>query len=329
MEWVRAAALLVAAGAFAAAALSLGGAFSDRLDLLTHFTPFWLGGAALGLLLALLGRSGWPVNGLALTAMTICAGLMAPEWLARPAGAAPVGASPSSLKLVQFNLWSRNADPAATAAWIAAERPDIVTVEEASEAGAAVARALAPSYPYRVSSSSVSSEGSTLILSKAPPSAGGRLFSRRIERFAGAWACYGEGAEAFSVVAVHYAWPTPAGRQQAQSRAVAAFLETLPKPSLIVAGDFNATPWSFALRRQDARFGLARLTRALFTWPTRRFRRRGVSSPMAFLPIDHVYAGTDWRAASVCLGPVLGSDHRPVVVVLERAASAASVAARK
>jgi endonuclease/exonuclease/phosphatase (EEP) superfamily protein YafD len=95
----------------------------------------------------------------------------------------------------------------------------------------------------------------------------------------------------------------------AHSRGAAAF----EARRLILTGDFNSAPWSFTLRRFDRRVGLRRRTRALATWPTRRF-----AMPFPFLAIDHVYAGSDWKTVSVRRGPRLGSDHFPVVVILER-----------
>jgi endonuclease/exonuclease/phosphatase (EEP) superfamily protein YafD len=83
---------------------------------------------------------------------------------------------------------------------------------------------------------------------------------------------------------------------------------------MIIAGDFNSTPWSFALRRQDRLFGIERRTRALATWPARTLRSE---APFPFLPIDHVYAGKGWRTVSMQRGPRLGSDHYPVIVVLQ------------
>ena len=38
--------------------------------------------------------------------------------------------------------------------------------------------------------------------------------------------------------------------------------------------------------------------------------------PFPFLPIDHVYAGRDWRTVRVQRGPRLDSDHYPVIVRL-------------
>ena len=90
-----------------------------------------------------------------------------------------------------------------------------------------------------------------------------------------------------------------------------------PRRRLIVVGDFNLTPWSFTLKRQDKALRLRRWTRALASWPAGKFSRI-MAAPAPFLPIDHVYAGSDWRAVRIERGPALGSDHRPVVVTLRR-----------
>jgi endonuclease/exonuclease/phosphatase (EEP) superfamily protein YafD len=115
----------------------------------------------------------------------------------------------------------------------------------------------------------------------------------------------------FTVVGNHFVWPIPpaAGRPRAgllAGKDRAAF----PKDSLIVTGDFNSTPWSWSLRRQDKALGLERRTRALASWPTGEFSRLA-SAPFPILPIDHVYAGKAWKTVKVERGPSLGSDHRP------------------
>jgi endonuclease/exonuclease/phosphatase (EEP) superfamily protein YafD len=123
------------------------------------------------------------------------------------------------------------------------------------------------------------------------------------------------------VIGVHYTWPTPDGMQQAQGRRLETYIDRYPKDRLIVAGDLNSTPWSFTRRDEDRRFGLERRTRALFSWPAQEFSRRRLRVPFPFLPIDHVYAGSGWRTVKVERGPVLGSDHYPVIVTLAPAAA--------
>ena len=85
---------------------------------------------------------------------------------------------------------------------------------------------------------------------------------------------------------------------------------------LIIAGDFNSTPWSFTLRRQDEALGLVRRNQAMLSWPAMAFSRWNIHMPLPFLAIDHVYAGSDWVTLGAERGPALGSDHFPVVVTL-------------
>jgi len=81
---------------------------------------------------------------------------------------------------------------------------------------------------------------------------------------------------------------------------------------LIVAGDFNLTPWSEYFRRaivdadmHDAAlgFGLAR------SWPA-QFAPVGMR-------IDHCWLSPHWRSVAADIGPELGSDHLPLVADLQ------------
>lgn len=320
MEILRAAAFLIALGAAVGAVLSLGGAVSDRLDVFSHFVPIYLAAGTVALIARLVTRS----DGAAVTlgpaglAIVVSAALMAPDLIAATTRR-PATATGETLKLIQLNLWEHNRDPAATAGWIEGQDADIVVLEEATGQGGRVAAALGALYPHRAAAAQPG-RSSTLILSKAAMREGGELRATSGAQVSGAWASFGSGPSGFTVVGTHYTWPIPPGPQQAQSRGVTADLARFDRGSLIVAGDFNSTPWSFSLRRQDARFGLKRLTLALFTWPAAPFLRGLLYSPIPFLAIDHVYAGDSWQTVSVRRGPRLGSDHFPVVVVLRRAA---------
>lgn len=318
MDAVRGVALIFAACSAVAAVLSLGGAVSARLDILTHLTPLWL---ALSLAaLALQGLAGFSTSRgtLAMVAVTlvIAAALMVPELTARATqrSFAPAG---QTVKVVQFNVWDRNRDPAATAAWILAQNADVVVLEETGDG--AIPAALAGRYPYRAPCDKGPEGCATTILTKSPPDGGGQLMWTKLgRRHAGAWATLGAGAAAFTIVGTHYRWPEPLAQQSAQARRFADAILRFDRKSLIVVGDFNMTPWSFALRRQDTRFGLTRLTRAIFTFPAGRIPQWGMHFPFPLLPIDQVYVGSDWRLVSIQRGPAMGSDHYPLVATLTR-----------
>ena len=131
-ELLRAFALLMAAALSLLALAAQGGRFSDRLDVLTHFTPIWLGGliVAVGLWM-ITGRRGRTTPMLALVGGLSALTLMIPEWSAA-SGRTGGKVDGETLKIVQFNLWGRNRDPDATARWILETDPDIVVIEEGS-----------------------------------------------------------------------------------------------------------------------------------------------------------------------------------------------------
>lgn len=320
LELLRALALVLAA-LFAAVALAAqGGRFSDRLDVLTHFAPIWLaGGLATALVWALTGRQGRTTAVLSLVTVLSALTLMIPELSAatRKTGGRVDG---ETLTLVQFNLWGRNRDPKGTAKWLLETDPDIIVIEEGYSRSGGIARMLSRRYPYRTTCAQPK-PCSTMILSKRRPTAAGGL-SPSVSKasLAGAWATWSTPQGPFSVIGVHYTWPYPAGPQQQMTLRLARVIEEFPKDRLIVSGDFNSTPWSFSLRRQDRLFGLERRTRALASWPAGDFSRLHFAMPFPLLAIDQVYAGSGWRTVSVRRGPTLGSDHYPVVVTLAPAA---------
>lgn len=291
---------MICAGAALAAH---GGRWSPRLDVFTHFAPIWLaGGLAVALYALALGEPGSRRGLIALgvTAAALAALLIAPEFR-RPRGAAAAADAPGQIKLIQFNAWRDNADLAPVLDWLAAQDADIIVLQEAERLRDPLVRRTG--YHLAFGSESVA------ILSKTRPIAAGiDLPPDRPARPPLVRATFEGPGAPFTVVATHYAWPIYGGFQEAQGRVVGELLAQFPSAGLILSGDFNSTPWSFARRREDRLFGLERRTRALFSWPA------GAYFPL--LPVDHVYAGRGWRTVSVTRGPAIGSDHFPVVVIL-------------
>jgi endonuclease/exonuclease/phosphatase (EEP) superfamily protein YafD len=115
MDLIRAAILIMAVAPALLALLSLGGAFSERLDVLTHFTPAF-GVAGLSAVALACGAESPDRIAIAsgLLAALVAGVLMAPEWAARLARRRNDTEGPT-LKLIQFNVWYLNQDPDRTA----------------------------------------------------------------------------------------------------------------------------------------------------------------------------------------------------------------------
>ncbi len=302
----------LALGAAAVSVAAHGGKTDLRLDILTHFAPLWLGASALPLFFALFIHSRkvkFAIGVPALVGVIAAGSLILPE-LRRPLSPRIAADAPHQIKLIQFNTWGRNDEIDRTAQWIADQNAGIVVIEEAT---VAIREAILARRAYHASCRRCS----VMIFSRAPP-----IFTAPPplpEPWPGlprARATFAPADGGFTVIGVHYTWPTDDDVQKRQGLQLAGSIARLDHRRLILAGDFNSTPWSFSRRREDALFGLERRTRALFSWPAARFTRFRIRTPMPFMAIDHVYAGGDWRTVSVKRGPKLGSDHYPVVVRL-------------
>lgn len=299
----------LALGSLVAGLLGQGGRWSARLDAFNHFAPVWLAAAVLGLGLALAApRTARPVlMTLAALAAVVSALQIVPEVMSRGRDPRAAPDSAGQLRIVQFNAWGENVKTAEAVGWILAQNADVVVLQES---GAVKAALVARGY------SAQCDRCGAVILSRRPA----------VRRFAQppsgdlpgfiAWAMFDDPGGQYTVVAVHRYWPVRVARSKAQTETLNSVIEGLPRSRLIVAGDFNSTPWSFARRREDRDWGLVRRTRALFTWPAARLSHNRLPAPFPWLPIDHVYAGDGWATVSVARGPEIGSDHYPVVVTL-------------
>ena len=89
-------------------------------------------------------------------------------------------------------------------------------------------------------------------------------------------------------------------------------LKAIPRP-VVVAGDFNAAAWSEAVSKVVATSDTRVVPGLRFTL---RMGPRPIG-PIAFMPIDHVMMPDGFIVGDIAVGPALGSDHLPVVVVFE------------
>ncbi len=118
----------------------------------------------------------------------------------------------------------------------------------------------------------------------------------------------------FSVMTTHMDWPYPIERQREEFAEAATAIAGVKGP-LLVVGDFNSTPWSYALRGFATETGLTRETRNLLTYPELfMFRRMIRTEP--FLPLDQVFQ-RGIIVHDLHRGEQTGSDHLPVVVTLQ------------
>jgi endonuclease/exonuclease/phosphatase (EEP) superfamily protein YafD len=122
------------------------------------------------------------------------------------------------------------------------------------------------------------------------------------------------GSTAVSIVGAH---PYPPSREQlsqrrnAQLRRLAELVNASGEPTVLV-GDLNTTSWSPAFADFLDSTGLRDSRRGFGvqpSWPT--------LMPLAYIPIDHCLVSPEIVVKSRKIGRDVGSDHLPVIALLD------------
>ena len=300
--------LLVVFGLAAASATALFRSDAWIADLIESFRPHLLVATLLALPLALTLHGGW--RSAALAAFVACfivngATIVRTVRAATPPQEAPGGVR---LKLITVNLLWSNRQHHRLREWLQAEAPDIVITQETTPRWAAQLAGLDALFPHR------RLPGPTddiAILSRHPftmvKEAGVRVHGTL------AMATLSLGGRRIDLMALHASVPTDPARRIARDAMfddIARFARRTRVP-LIVAGDFNATPWNRSMRllvRESPLRHAPGFWRP--TWTAHVPLWMGV-------PIDHVLAATDCRVLHRRNGPDIGSDHRPLVATID------------
>ncbi|MDI1296703.1 MAG: endonuclease/exonuclease/phosphatase family protein [bacterium] len=199
---------------------------------------------------------------------------------------------------------------------IANSGADIVLVQEAGPLMARERGRLLKAFPYQ--SACTNQRCELAILSRFPMTTPRYRFRDAAGRQFGVGLLTARitfpGGRAVRVATLHLPRLTkwPDGGQYLRQR-LAATVGLVADPGLIIGGDFNQVPWSFALQQLDEQmWPMTRVTRATPSDPA----SIGGKQTVALLPIDHIYAGPLWRARKAWVLPYAGSDHRPVMAEL-------------
>ncbi|WP_062016436.1 endonuclease/exonuclease/phosphatase family protein [Aureimonas sp. AU4] len=237
-------------------------------------------------------------------------------------------AAGASYTLLQMNLRydAPEQDPAVQL--VAELRPDVVTLDEVTESWRARFEALESAYPYQHYCGTYG-KGGTAVLSRRPFATDPETSVCRIEDGFAARGVDFNG-RVVTIAALHLDWPWPR-HHWGQVRRLEPILPKLPKPA-ILAGDFNAAPWSAAVGTVAADGGWRVVKGIGPSFMLADLRR--IPAHVFGLPIDNVLASADVRVLEAETLAPTGSDHLPVLVrfSVEAGPSAApdapSVAAR-
>lgn len=208
--------------------------------------------------------------------------------------------------LVQINLRYNNPEPKRVLQMIAQEKPDVITYQEAGSDWAMWINILKGTYPYHFECRKDGSNMGVGILSRRPFSEGSTQTCLGDDRLAMTTVDFS--GTSVNVAAYHSVLPWPFG-QAAILDVLAPELQKFIGPS-IIAGDFNATPWSNAVHRIEKASGTKTMTGIGGTWMPQSLPVK--LAPFIGLPIDQILVSHEIGDPVAVSREEVGSDHLTV-----------------
>jgi endonuclease/exonuclease/phosphatase (EEP) superfamily protein YafD len=289
--------------------LTLAGSFGAwhwTLDLISHFRWYYFVVALIGII-AIIRTDRRFTKFCLCVAMFWNGALLFPYYV--PAGTGSIPDSAFRVSLISLNVFRPNPNKSKVVEYLRDRQPDLIIAMEVDQQWTDALEELSNVYPYRRMQPRQDNFGIGL-LSKWP------LVDVKVVEFAGTEvpnivATVERDGTRFRLIGTHPL--PPIGAEQTRERdsqllEIADFVRQSRIPT-IVAGDFNATPWSAAFRQFTDRSGLrdSALGRGVHgTW--------NVWSPIR-IPIDQTMIPVEATVIRRTVGPDVGSDHFPLEVV--------------
>ena len=291
-----------------AVVLGYGGPIIYELDVLGHFRLHFLLILILLFVLAAALRR-WSALWRALLGVFVAMAGLSPLW--ETPGTEKEG---FALSVMTANVHHENPRTEEMVTALRGADADVLVTNETTKAALSGADPLSEIYPYRVALTTRGRILRTVIWSKFPMRDGTLLLEDRIEpNGAIAIVQLPDGREV-SILGLHLAHAIP-GNQALQVAALGDITATLPRP-LIVMGDFNASPWSYAVRQAEELTGTERVPGYRVTWQGAYPSPAGPVPSVLGHAIDHILLSPGLRTEAVAVVDIPGADHDAVRAIV-------------
>lgn len=296
--------LYVSVGVLSSVTILAGfGRYDWRLDLLAHWRFHYTMLAVV--LLGLLMMRRRYASAVLMTLIVYVNGMV----VLNPTAEAATSIAPSvqgrgqRLRLANVNVLYSNNSYTSTLRWLESVEPDVAVVVELTPAWKKAMASLEARLPYAVTVPGSDGEGIALYSRHALEDSQIMHFGE--SRRAAIAASLTISGRRITIVAAHPLPPRSRWHTRERDgylRELASFTECIREP-VILAGDLNTTPWSYAFKDIARSIGAAG-ARSPATWPS-------ILGPLG-IPIDHVLA-RGLVIEKTHTGPHIGSDHLPVL----------------
>lgn len=310
--------------------LTVLGAYIPLFDLLNHFQLLILIACIVGICLSFV----WPFDRIlqrkraqVLLVFSLACSLfvVGPDIFARLKTTlfSPDGANEArTLRFMSYNIYMGTWDGNGLAKVVLGQNPDLVTFQEMPPNRFKRQADLNAAYPFQARCGNWRICTQT-IYSKFPLSDIENFNLNETEQqnpFHGkllAATVHPDSGQAFRIYNVHLGWPWPLDAKRTQLGNLREVIERDAEkyPLQVIAGDFNATGWSYQVRHFAASSGLERHTHFLPTFPSPASRIKGLRI-LSFLSLDQILTSPEIKTGKVVRASGKIGDHWPIVTDL-------------
>lgn len=285
------------------------GSAHPAFDSFAHFRShlaILMGLLALPLLLTAMRREAFMILLFAILAFSTTLGTARNLLDGSSAAQANVPTGGARYSLVQINLRYNNPEPKRVLQMVAQEKPDVIAYQEAGSDWAMWIDILKGSYPYHFECRISGNNMGVGILSRRPFNEGSEQTCLGDNRLA--MTSIDFSGTPVNVASYHAVLPWPYGQAAIIDRLVPE-LQKFDGPS-VIAGDFNATPWSNAVHRIENASGTKAMTGIGGSWIPQSLPVK--LAAYIGLPIDQILVNPKIEAPVAATLEEVGSDHLPV-----------------
>jgi endonuclease/exonuclease/phosphatase (EEP) superfamily protein YafD len=278
-------------------------------DLFVHFrVQYAIASLLLALPLLLLRR--WMASLLSLAVATANLWFVVPFFIGPPA--VPPAPARDPVRVLAMNVFGFNNEYDRVLDYVRREQPDVVVVLEVTPAWAEALGGLANQYSYQWLHPGDLRSGIAVLSKRTPLST--QLFDLGGTGEPSQLLTVPTANGPLSILGVHLYWPLGSRVAAVRNRQLQALARISRQHSapLVIAGDFNITPFSphfTRLLRDGSLRDCARGRGLKTTWPAR--------VPFFAIRIDHCVATAGVRVRDFRVGEYIGSDHYPILFEAE------------
>ena len=220
-------------------------------------------------------------------------------------------ANHSTFKIVNSNLWVANRDHERYLNFLNAQNADVVVFQEYTELWSNYFNAQLTDYPYRVEETKNSAFG--IAIWSKHPIVNHQVIDFVSKKIPSIHADININGQALTLLGTHPIAPVSKklfNNRNKQLELMAEWATTIDSP-LLIAGDFNITPWSVFFKKMVRKGKLLNAGDGHGlnpTWPAQVF-------PL-LIPIDHMFVNQHLKVISFNASGDVGSDHRSIVATI-------------